>query len=153
MLVRCRSLIAETWVRFQASLNGNRGNQSSNGALPSCTRSVPSMLYRTIVAIFSVVELGAVARQCSRCNTVRIQLHLPDFRIYLCWLQRCSLFTKIILHLIPSTYQLYVVHLTTKPFTPLCPSPYIFPLYVHRPGIKLLGPTTNNSTAIIMIRS
>jgi len=83
------------------------------------------MLNHTIVAICSVVELGAVAR-----HTVRVLLHLQDFRIYLCWLQRCSLFTKITLHLIPST---------TKPFTPLCPFPYIFPLYVHRPGIKLLS--------------
>jgi len=139
MSVSRRSLIAETWVRFQASFNGNRGNQSSDEALASCTRSVPPMLYRTIVAIFSVVDLGAVARQWCRCNTARVQLRLPDFEIYLCWLQRCSLFMKITLHLIPSTYYLYVVHLTTKPFTPLCPFPYVFPLHVHRPGIKLLS--------------
>jgi len=90
MSVSRRSLIAETWVRFQASFNGNRGNQSSNEAFASCTRSIPSMSYRTIVAIFSVVDLGAVARQCCRWNTAPVQLHLPDFRIYLCWLQRCS---------------------------------------------------------------
>jgi hypothetical protein len=127
-----RSLISETWVRFQASFNWNRGNQSSNGALPSCTRSVPSMLYCTIVATFSVVELGAVTRHCCRCNTVRVQLHFPDFSIYFSWLQRCSIFTKINLHLIPSTYQLYVVLLSSYPslsfslyFSNLCaPSRY-----------------------------
>jgi hypothetical protein len=50
-VVSRRSFLVEAWVRFQLSFYGNRGNHSSNGVLPSCARSVPSMLYRIILAL------------------------------------------------------------------------------------------------------